>query len=72
MSRAYPPASQIHPPLHRRPLSAPVMQKFLEALDTGRTPECCARDHIRTLALMLAAYESNETGQAVAFADRWE
>jgi predicted dehydrogenase len=36
-----------------------LMQAFLKALETGRTPPCDASDHLRTLALVFAAYESD-------------
>ncbi len=35
---------------------------FLAALDTGGVPPCHGEDNLRTLALMLAAYESHERG----------
>ena len=48
-----------------------LLANFLQALDKGNTPACCAQDNIKTLALMLAAYESADTGQVIAFAERW-
>jgi len=36
------------------------MKAFLTALDCGETPPCNASDNRRTLALMLAAYDSAE------------
>ncbi len=43
-----------------------LMSEFLAALETGRTPPCHAEDNRRTLALMLAAYESQETNAPIA------
>ena len=43
-----------------------LLCEFLDALDTGRTPPCDAADNRRSLALMLAAYESHATGRAIA------
>ena len=37
-----------------------LVQAFLDALDRGTSPPCEAEDNRRTLALMLAAYESDE------------
>ncbi len=42
-----------------------LVRAFLEALDTNTPPPCRAEDNRRTLALMLAAYESAERGQAI-------
>jgi len=42
-----------------------LLQAFLEALARGTTPPCHAEDNRRTLALMLAAYESAESRQTV-------
>lgn len=36
-----------------------LMQAFLDAIDSGGVPPCHAEDNCRTLALMLAAYESD-------------
>jgi predicted dehydrogenase len=38
---------------------------LLEAIDAGTTPPCHAEDNVRTLALVLAAYESHASGRAV-------
>ena len=43
-----------------------LLCEFVEALDTGRTPPCDAADNRRSLALMLAAYESHATDRAIA------
>jgi predicted dehydrogenase len=37
-----------------------LVHAFLDALDRDSTPPCHAEDNLRTLALMLAAYESDE------------
>ncbi|HEX8010433.1 MAG TPA: Gfo/Idh/MocA family oxidoreductase [Casimicrobiaceae bacterium] len=42
-----------------------LLREFIAALDTGRTPPCDAADNRRSLALMLAAYESQATGRAI-------
>ncbi len=42
-----------------------LMGSFLAALDNGATPPCDAEDNRRTLALMLAAYESHERGRPI-------
>ncbi len=39
-----------------------LVGEFLDALDYGTTPPCDANDNRRSLALMLAAYQSNESG----------
>jgi predicted dehydrogenase len=39
-----------------------LVGEFLDALDHGTTPPCNANDNRRSLALMLAAYQSNESG----------
>jgi predicted dehydrogenase len=43
-----------------------LLQAFLKALDQGQVPPCHAEDNQRTLALMLAAYESAESRRPVA------
>jgi predicted dehydrogenase len=43
-----------------------LLGEFVDALDTGRTPPCDAADNRRSLALMLAAYESHATGREIA------
>ena len=48
-----------------------LMMAFLNALDEGGTPPCDAHDNIKSLALMLSAYESDRTGQTIAFAEQW-
>ncbi len=45
--------------------SARLFRAFLDALDSGGTPPCNAQDNTRTLALMLAAYESSESNDRV-------
>lgn len=42
-----------------------LLRAFLGALETGAVPPCDAHDNRRTLALMLAAYESAELGRRV-------
>lgn len=42
-----------------------LLAAFLQALDHGQTPPCDAVDNQRTLALMLAAYESDEKGMTI-------
>lgn len=42
-----------------------LVDEFLDALENGATPPCDADDNRRSLALMLAAYQSNESGRAV-------
>ncbi|MDX1547659.1 MAG: Gfo/Idh/MocA family oxidoreductase [Rhodothermales bacterium] len=42
------------------------LAQFLDALEAGTTPRATAQDHLYTLALALAAYDSAETGRAVA------
>lgn len=39
-----------------------LVRAFLSALERGETPPCDAADNVKTLALMLAAYESGERG----------
>lgn len=48
-----------------------LMAGFLESLRSGAQPACSAEDNIKTLALMLAAYESAELGRPVEFAKHW-
>ena len=48
-----------------------LLEQFLLALDKNTVPECCAQDNIKTLALMLAAYESDSKGQPITFAEHW-
>jgi predicted dehydrogenase len=43
-----------------------LLQAFLGALDRDETPVCNAEDNLRTLALMLAAYESDEKRQTLS------
>jgi len=43
-----------------------LLEGFLRALGSGGTPACHAEDNRRTLALMLAAYDSDRTGKPVA------
>jgi predicted dehydrogenase len=42
-----------------------LLRTFLQALDQGDVPPCHAEDNLRTLALMLAAYESAEKRMTV-------
>jgi D-apiose dehydrogenase len=42
-----------------------LLSAFIDALDADRTPPCDAADNRRSLALMLAAYESHAAGQAI-------
>ena len=46
--------------------SAQGLCEFIDALDTGRMPQCDAADNRCSLALMLAAYESHATGREIA------
>lgn len=45
--------------------TAQLMRAFLDALAQGTTPPCHAADNRRTLALVLAAYESHERKQPI-------
>ncbi len=45
--------------------TARLMRAFLDALDQGATPPCNADDNRRTLALMLAAYDSHEQKKTI-------
>lgn len=45
--------------------TALLMRAFLDALDRGATPPCNADDNRRTLALVLAAYDSHERKEAI-------
>jgi predicted dehydrogenase len=42
-----------------------LLQAFADALDRDEVPVCNAQDNLRTLALMLAAYESDEKRQII-------
>ena len=42
-----------------------LLRGYVEALDTGGVPPCHSEDNLRTLALMLAAYESTERGEPI-------
>jgi predicted dehydrogenase len=42
-----------------------LLQAFANALDHDEVPVCNAQDNLRTLALMLAAYESDEKRQTI-------
>lgn len=48
--------------------TARLLAHFTRAIEEGRTPPCHARDNRGTLALMLAAYESQESGAPVRLA----
>jgi predicted dehydrogenase len=41
------------------------LNEFLDALESGRTPQCEVRDNIRSLAMVFAAIESSRTGKRV-------
>ena len=41
------------------------MMNLLEAIQTGSLPPCTAGDHRKTLALVLAAYDSAESGKPI-------
>jgi D-apiose dehydrogenase len=45
--------------------TALLMQAMIDALSRGVAPPCCAEDNIRTLALMLAAYESAQRRETI-------
>jgi D-apiose dehydrogenase len=45
--------------------TARLMRAFLDALEQGATPPCHAEDNRRSLALALAAYDSQERGRAI-------
>ena len=49
-----------------------LMQSFLENLSSPDLPVCSAQDNIKTLALMLAAYESSELQRPVDFFEQWK
>lgn len=51
--------------------TAKLLGDFVGALQNNTQPSCRAQDNIKTLALMLAAYESNDLGAPIAFAERW-
>jgi predicted dehydrogenase len=42
-----------------------LLQAFVDALHHGEVPPCDAEDNVRTLTLMLAAYESDEKRQTI-------
>jgi predicted dehydrogenase len=42
-----------------------LLKAFVDALDRDEIPVCNGEDNLRTLALMLAAYESDEKGQTI-------
>ena len=46
--------------------TAQLMHAFLDALDHGTIPPCNADDNRRTLALMLAAYDSHDRNEPIA------
>lgn len=48
-----------------------LLKNFITAIEKGTRPDCSAQDNIKTLALMLAAYESSDLGQPVRFAENW-
>ena len=43
-----------------------TMGQLMKALETGREPELTGKDNLRTMALIEAAYQSAESGQAVS------
>ena len=47
-----------------------LMSAFLQALEQDQLPPCSAEDNLHTLALMLAAYESDESRSRIALAGR--
>ncbi|MCW6507480.1 Gfo/Idh/MocA family protein [Lichenifustis flavocetrariae] len=49
-----------------------VIRDFLDALRGGRTPECPGTDNIRSLAMVLGAIRSAETGHRVTYNDVME
>lgn len=48
--------------------TARLLRNFTQAINEGLTPVCHARDNRGTLALVLAAYESHESGEPVLLA----
>lgn len=48
--------------------TARLLRHFTQALDEGQRPPCDARDNRGTLALMLAAYKSDEAGLPIQLA----
>lgn len=48
-----------------------LLKQFIAAIHNNTVPACSAQDNIKTLALMLAAYDSNALGKPVTFADNW-
>jgi len=44
---------------------AGVLQAFLTAIETGREPETSGRDHLKSLAAVLASVEAAETGETI-------
>lgn len=48
-----------------------LLKNFIDAIDKGTIPPCSAQDNIKTLALMLTAYASNDQGKPIAFAENW-
>lgn len=49
---------------------ASVLADFLDAIESGGTPETVGTDNINSLAMVFAAIESARTGQRVLIADR--
>jgi len=45
--------------------TAELMRAYLDALDNGTTPPCSADDNRRTLALVMAAYDSHEQKKTI-------
>ena len=48
-----------------------LLRAFIDALDNDAVPPCHAEDARRSLALVLAAYQSDATGKAIELADGW-
>ena len=49
-----------------------VIRDFLDAVRTGRLPECPGSDNIRSLAMVLGAIRSAETGRRITFDETME
>jgi len=45
------------------------LNEFLDALDSGTTPQCECRDNIKSLAMVFAAIESSRRGEKVNLKD---
>ena len=57
------------PPAAPEAANVAALDEFLDALETGREPECSSRDNLKTMAMTYAAVRSAQQGRRVCLTE---